>query len=172
MPYFCRQIYIAAALKQITPMYLIFMPKFTLFLAQGVRCYDTVDSRHKIRLTTDLKRNGDTVDCMLRSVILSTFLLLWQFTTTIETLLVETFNTQSPWSRQNHVAACIHCYLCLSIFEFVPEALTFIYAYRSGNTPKHMAWAPTHLAYTPTHPAFNPTYMYISTHPACTHQHI
>ena len=30
------------------------MPKFTLFLAQGVRCYDTVDSRHKIRFTADL----------------------------------------------------------------------------------------------------------------------
>ena len=31
------------------------MPKITLFLAQGVRCYDTVDSRHKIRLTADLR---------------------------------------------------------------------------------------------------------------------
>ena len=31
------------------------MPKFTLFLAQGVRCYDTVDRRHKIRLTADLR---------------------------------------------------------------------------------------------------------------------
>ena len=47
-------IYIAAASKQITPeffffFFFIFMPRFTLFLAQGVRCYDTVDSRHKIQ---------------------------------------------------------------------------------------------------------------------------
>ena len=31
------------------------MPKFTFFLAQGIRCYDTVDSRYKIRLTADLR---------------------------------------------------------------------------------------------------------------------
>ena len=77
---------------------------------------------------------------MLRSVILSTFLLLWQFTTTIETLLVEPFNTQSPWSWQNHVATCIRWFVCLSIFEFVPEALSFIYTYGLGNTPIVSAW--------------------------------
>ena len=31
------------------------MSKLTLFLAQGVHCYDTVDNRHKIRLTADLR---------------------------------------------------------------------------------------------------------------------
>ena len=55
LPYVCRQIYKAASLKKIRPQHLIFMPKFILFLAQGVRCYDTVDSRHKIRLTANLR---------------------------------------------------------------------------------------------------------------------
>ena len=59
--------------------------------------------------------------------------------------------------RQNHVATCIRWHVCLCMFEFVPEALTFIYTFRLGNTPKSMAWAPTYLAYIPIHPARNST---------------
>ena len=44
----------------------------------------------------------------------------------------------------------IRWYVCLSIFEFVPEALTFIYTYRPGNTPKRMnAYTPCIYTYSP-----------------------
>ena len=41
--------------------------------------------------------------------------------------------------RQNHVATYIRWHVCLCMFEFVPETLTFIYTFRPGNIPKSMA---------------------------------
>ena len=153
-----------AASKQITLKYFIFMPRFTLFSGTGcsLLCYGW----QQTQVTVDCRssRNRDTVDCRLRSVLLNTFLLLRLKHHLLRLLIYKAHRVQ-----QNHVATYT-CYMCLSIFEFVFEAPTFIYTFRPGNGMT--AYTPCICTYSPAHNPSQPTY--IPTHPACTptHQHI
>ena len=174
MSYFWRHIYIylTVALKQITLEYMIFMPKYPF---SDTGCSLLWHSRHKIRLTADLR------EIMIRLIVgseVSSWGHSWYYDGLLQRLkhnLLRPLTYKVHGVRQNHVATCtcIRWYVCLCIFEFVTEALTFICSFRLGNTPKSMAWAPTHLAYTPSHREHNPTHpIYIYPHTLHVHIHI